>query len=83
MDRFTLQMQLHFGLGRALFLSTSDPVFVHTLLPLSPQAVPVSPTQPSGVVVSKGGGTPIIVGLLPTGGTPGRSATATVLSVSR
>lgn len=51
------------------------------------QAVSLSPTQPSGVMVSKagGGGTPIIVGLLPAGGsgTPGRATMATVLSVSR
>ncbi|CAI8050452.1 Microspherule protein 1 [Geodia barretti] len=47
------------------------------------KAVPLSPTQPGGVVVSKGGGNPVIVGLLPAGGTPGRTATATVISVSR
>lgn len=42
----------------------------------------VSSSQHS-VVVNKGGGTPIIVGLLPTGLSAGRTTTATVLSVSR
>ena len=33
--------------------------------------------------MNKGGGSPVIVGLLPAGGTPGRTATATVISISK
>lgn len=40
-------------------------------------------TTHASVVISKGGGTPIIVGLLPSATTTGRTTTATVLSVAR